>query len=216
MAENVTAQKDAFGSPMPYEGAFRYRSSSRQAPPGARQTQDDDRPRIENLLEEKKPVWIRNVSTMKIGLGFGRTTKVLDPVPHPIEITAMAPRKLIEESDDLFAHMASGHLELLWPEEAEKYYELNPDAARSIEDRVEGWLEKSGEFKPASSRTAPLSRLTSLIYELDAGACDIRRALEALEQMTGLLENVDYAYLASSKNKTVVAWANEHQSNRKS
>ena len=215
MAENVTASKDPLSSPMPYEGAFRYRSGSRQAPPGARLSQDSDRPRVENLLEEKKSVWIRNVSAMKIGLGFGATTRVLDPVPHPIDITAIAPRKLIEESTTLFDHLASGRLELLWPEEAEKYYKLNPDAARSIEDRVEGWLEKSGEFKPSSNRTAPLPRLSSLIYELDNGACDVRRALEALEQMVGLLEDVDFSYLMSSKNSTVTAWAKEHISNRK-
>jgi hypothetical protein len=95
---------------------------------------------IDQVLDENKPVWIRNVHKprghviLTMTDRSGRVQKLDIPgVKHPICISDRVTPDTIRNSRDLRDLITRRVLELVDPSEAERYYETNPNAREAVE-----------------------------------------------------------------------------------
>jgi hypothetical protein len=94
---------------------------------------------IDQILDENKPVWVRNVYRPRGQIVLAMHDRsnqvirvVLPPVNHPVCLTDRVTPEVIRNSTALRDLIGRKVVELVTPEEANRYYEVNPHAREDV------------------------------------------------------------------------------------
>lgn len=182
---------------------------------------------LQYLIKNDLPIWVRNnsgdleqeIEPGDICLQVSNVHKmppvVIPPGDDPVCITDQVDPDALKGFRDLFVAVQKGALELLDPEEADKYYEENEDRRKIVADKIDKYINNIPDDKRwvkevTDSEVKLQPKVTELCQRAKHEAIDEREMLEKLFGLKKLLKDADYAYLCShGKYSGVKHWAQD-------
>ena len=182
---------------------------------------------LQDLFNSDAPIWVKNMTGRKdsrwektgnVILQVGDSASIdplyVTPGNDPICLSDMTDYESLKKCRDLFKSIRVGTLQLMNPEDAEKYYEKHQDRLTAVEEKLKRYTSKEKEEvtpKEATSSNIALSmRVTDVCLKLKHKAIGERKALENLIEASGAFTMDDYGYLLSNgKFKSIKNWAKD-------
>lgn len=182
---------------------------------------------LQQLIKDNLPVWVRNTTgnpetgqepgdiCLQVSSVHRMPPVVIPPGMDPVCITDQIDPDALKGFRDLFTAIQKGALELLDPEEAENYYQENEDRKNVMEDKIDRYInnrpdEKMWVKEVTSTDVKIKPKVLDLCQRAKHSAVEERFMLERLMELSSILKESDYSYLASNgKFASVISWAKD-------
>lgn len=179
---------------------------------------------LKKLVDENKEIWVRNKSWEVRGIAAqlpllidkdhpgGKLT--IPPGDDPVCLTDLFPIDELKKCKDLFAHIHAGTLELMDPDEADKYFEKNQGRLEKSKQKLEDIMKKKTEpvkeMPKVEVKPAQLNhKVRSIVHKLRKGGMDESQAAEKLVEIQRSLTTEDFSFIAAQASKApeIKKWA---------
>ena len=186
---------------------------------------------LAGLLKDSLPVWVRNVTgdpsrgvesgvvPIQVGSNDNISVVKIPPGNDPICITDQIDPAALNACRDLFLAIRNGGLELLDPDDAEKYYEENESRREAMESNVRRYVDG---VRPTKDIGPPKQKKVSRTLTIDnpkidyickkaaSGSLDESAAFERLLEISSVFSENDYGYIKSNGHfDSIKSWAKD-------